>query len=151
MPDPSHATISEMMESYAAEAVRRGREFNAAFDYSESSLQALEPILTQIAARRSKFNHSEAASLDPAHQDFDADSRIWGAYFGETIRRLWGGDWGVETYPGTSAPVISVDIGGAKLFPVMKIYRRLTQGENENVWKFYQMVRKKFSTPGSKQ
>lgn len=151
MPDPSHATISEMMESYAAEAVRKGREFNVTFDYSESSLQALEPILTQIAARRPKPKDSEAASSDPADQALDADSRMWGAYLGETIRRLWGGDWGVETYPGTMAPVISVDIGGAKLFPVMKIYRRLTQGENENVWKFYQMVREKFSTPGSKQ
>ena len=39
--------------------------------------------------------------------------------------------------------MISIDIGGAKIFPVMKIYRRLTQGEGENVWNFYQMVREK--------
>src|ERR1700741_646086 len=110
---PSHNTISEMMENYAAEAVRLAREFTATLDFSEPSLQALETILTQIASTLPKPVGAESASKDPAQGKIDAASRIWGGYFGETIRRLWGGDWGVETYPGTVAPVISVDVGGA--------------------------------------
>jgi hypothetical protein len=51
----------------------------------------------------------------------------------------------VETYPGTIAPVVSIDCGGAKIFPVMKIHRRLTLGASENVWDFYRRVRAKLT------
>jgi hypothetical protein len=137
-------TISEMMEAYAADAVRQAPAFGARLDYSEASLKTLEQILSRI---RDEFpsRPSNISSDDPAQKKIDAASRVWGGYFGETIRRLWGGEWGVETYPGTTAPVVSVDVGGAKIFPVMKVYRRFTQGDGENVWNFYQMVREKVS------
>jgi len=142
-------TISDMMEQYAADAVRLAPEFGVTLDYSESSLEVLERILDQLAG---KFlsPEMEPSAEDSMQQELDSVSRIWGGYFGETIRRLWGGEWGVETYPGTIAPVISIDIGGAKLFPVMKIYRRLTKGQDESVWRFYQMVRARVSE-GRKQ
>lgn len=142
-------TISDMMEQYAAEAVRLGSEFGVKLDYSESSLETLERVLDQLADKLPS-SKTEPRSEDTMEQELDSVSRIWGGYFGETIRRLWGGEWGVETYPGTIAPVISVDIGGAKLFPVMKIYRRLTKGQDENVWLFYQKVRGRVSE-GRKQ
>ena len=136
-------TISDMMAQYAADAVRLATEFGVTLDYSESSLEALERILDQLA--KSPSSEMEPRSEDSMQKELDSISRIWGGYFGETIRRLWGGEWGVETYPGTIAPVVSIDIGGAKLFTVMKIYRRLTKREDEDVWRFYQMVREKVS------
>lgn len=142
-------SISDMMEQYAADAVRLAPEFGVMLDYSESSLEVLESILNQLAGNLPS-SETEPRSEESMQKEFDSISRIWGGYFGETIRRLWGGEWGVETYPGTIAPVISVDIGGAKLFPIMKIYRRLTKGEDENVWRFYQMVRGRVSE-GRKQ
>lgn len=144
----AHNTISEMMESYAEEAVRLAPQFGAKLDHSENSLQILEAILGQLRGQLPPLSPSTTGDKDPAQEKVDDAARVWGAYFGETVRRLWGGDWGVETYPGTVAPVVSIDIGGAKLFPVMKVYRRLTQGEGENVWKFYQMVRDKVSAAG---
>lgn len=142
-------TISDMMKQYAADAVHLAPEFGVTLDYSESSLETLERILEQLA---DKFPSSETdpRSENSMQKELDSISRIWGGYLGETIRRLWGGEWGVETYPGTIAPVISIDLGGAKLFPVMKIYRRLTKGQDENVWRFYQMVRGRVSK-GRKQ
>jgi hypothetical protein len=137
-------TIADMMEQYAEDAVRLAPEFGAALDYSEASLEVLERILDQLADKL-PGSEVEPRSEDSMQKELDSVSRIWGGYFGETIRRLWGGEWGVEAYPGTIAPVISVEISGAKLFPVMKIYRRLTKGEDENVWRFYQMVRAKVS------
>jgi hypothetical protein len=151
LPQPDHNTISEMMENYANEAVRRSGEFEAALDYSEGSLRTLESILGQVSATLPKPDSHKTDLKDSAQEQIDTASRMWGGYFGETIRRLWGGDWGVETYPGTVAPVVSIDIGGAKLFPVMKVYRRLTQGEDENVWKFYQMVRERVAAKGGRQ
>lgn len=138
-----------MMESYAEEAIRRSVEFNANLDYSESSLERLEELLTRIREMLPSLSPSSGPNPDPAQRQVDATARVWGGYFGETIRRLWGGEWGVETYPGTVAPVISVDIGGAKLFPVMKVYRRLTQADGENLWTFYQMLREKVSERGN--
>lgn len=147
MPESGHNTISEMMQSYAAEAVQRASEHDAELDYSESSLKAVEAILAKLYSDSPKRNiGTDLPTEDPSQQKLDSTSRIWGAYFGETIRRLWGGEWGVETYPGSVAPVISIDIGGAKLFPIMKVYRRLTQGDSENVWEFYQMVRRKVAS-----
>ena len=141
--------ISDMMEQYAADAVRLAPEFGVTLDYSESSLEELERILDQLAGKLPR-SETEPQSEDSMQKELDSTARIWGGYFGETLRRLWGGEWGVETYPGTVAPVISIDIGGAKLFPVMKIYRRLTKGKDENVWRFYQMVRERVSE-GRKQ
>ncbi|HEU5232215.1 MAG TPA: hypothetical protein VFU50_05095 [Terriglobales bacterium] len=137
-------TIADMMEQYAADAVRLAHEFGVALDYSEASLEDLERILDQLAGKIPS-PEPEPRSEDSMQKELDSTARIWGGYFGETIRRLWGGEWGVETYPGTVAPVISIDIGGAKLFPVMKIYRRLTKGQDENVWRFYGMVRARVS------
>jgi hypothetical protein len=139
-----------MMEGYATEASRLAADFGVQLNYSESSLHDLELILAQLRTKLPKLS-SDAAGNDPAQKEIHAAARIWGAYLGETIRRLWGGEWGVETYPGSDAPVISVDIGGAKLFPVMKVYRRLTQGDGENVWNFYELVRERVSKASSKQ
>ena len=139
-----------MMEGYAAEAVRLGADFGVALDYSDASVQDLERILAELSEKLEKLLPSASATNDTAQAQLDVTARVWGGYFGETIRRLWGGEWGVETYPGSVAPVISVDIGRAKLFPVMKVYRRLTQGGAENVWDFYQMVREKLAV-GNKQ
>jgi len=145
-------TIREMMEGYAATAVRLAADFNVQLDYSEASLEKLEGILERVAAETPPGTPSGGPrGQEPRQEQLDRDSRVWGGYFGETIRRLWGGEWGVETYPGTVAPVISVDVGGAKIFPVMKAYRRLTQGEGENVWKFYQMIRAKISAAAGRQ
>lgn len=137
------------MEEYAAEAVSMASEFSVKLDYSESSLESLEQILAQVS------EHLPGAALtqsnsNSAQQEIENAARVWGGYFGETIRRLWGGEWDVETYQGTTAPVVSVDVGGAKVFPVMKVYRRLSQGEAENVWRFYHIIREKISGGGNK-
>jgi hypothetical protein len=140
----SHATISEMMQGYADDAVRLAVNFGRRLDYSEASLSELERILASIHAQQPV---TPTAPGDNNSTQLDSTSRVWGAYFGETIRRLWGGEWGVETYPGTTAPVVSVDCSGAKIFPVMKVYRRLTLGTSENVLDFYRMVREKLAQP----
>ena len=138
-------------EGYAADAVRQASAFGVSLDYSAASLEALERVLSRLHFEVPSPTPANTSTEDPAQQRIDTASRIWGGYFGETMRRLWGGEWGVETYPGTTAPVVSVDVGGAKIFPVMKVYRRLTQGDGENLWQFYQMVREKVSGTESKR
>ena len=60
---------------------------------------------------------------------------------GEVVRRRFGGDWSIETYPGKQFATLTLSINGNKLFPSMKIHRRLLQGASENIWSFYKMVK----------
>jgi hypothetical protein len=38
---------------------------------------------------------------------------------------------------------LTLTVAGNKLFPSMKIHRRLTEGEADNVWSFYKMIKAK--------
>ena len=69
--------------------------------------------------------------------------KLWGGYLGEVVRRRWGGEWAMETYPGAGFATLTLNVRGAKLFPSMKIYRRLTEGEGDDVWGFYKRVKGK--------
>ena len=81
----------------------------------------------------------------------DEMCKLWGCYLGEVVRRRFGGEWGIETYPGKEFATLTLNIMGNKLFPSMKIHRRLTQGDNDNIWTFYKMVKAKLeSMPGGK-
>jgi hypothetical protein len=40
-----------------------------------------------------------------------------------------------------------LEVGGSRLYPTMKIYRRLTLGAAENVLSFYQMVASRLDAP----
>ncbi len=113
-----YKNISEMMQAYAEQAVASAREMNITLDYREGSLQQLERLLSQLYQERPTSSSKTATGEeDPAVSQVDIMSRIWGGYFGEVIRRCWGGEWTLETYPGTSASVVALDIEGAKSFP----------------------------------
>jgi hypothetical protein len=140
----AYENISAMMEAYAEQAVSAAREMNITLDYKEESIERLEKILSQLYDQRPVFLGKAApGEEDPAQKQIDSMSRIWGGYFGEVIRRCWGGEWTLETYPGTVAPVVTLEVDGAKIFPAMKVYRRLTNGASDDVAKFYQMVKDK--------
>ncbi len=129
-------SIAEMIESCAAEAVRAAQEqFGFALDYSDGSVESLETILANISA-----------SLNPADKDaVEQAVKLWGSYLGEVARRSFGGTWELIQYPGRAAAVPTLVIAGSQLYPLMKVYRRLTMGEPENVWKFYEQIRAKLS------
>jgi hypothetical protein len=140
----TYENIAQMMQAYAEQAVSAAREMNITLDYGEDSVHQLERILSQLYEERPVFLGKAApGEEDPAQQQIDSMSRIWGGYFGEVIRRCWGGEWTLETYPGTVAPVVTLEVDGAKIFPAMKVYWRLTNGTNDDVAKFYEMVKDK--------
>jgi hypothetical protein len=146
-------TVADMMHDFAAAAVETARAMNVTLDYSEDSLQQVEQILAQL---HDELRGGDAAvrSLDhppakPSTADMAEVSKLWGSYFGEVVRRRWGGDWSIETYPGASFATLTLTVSGGKMFPSMKIYRRLMEGEQDNIWSFYQQVRKKLAAaPG---
>src|ERR1700755_3399403 len=109
------ASIDEMIRAYADEATLVARQqHRVLLDYSPASVEALERLLNGQAA-----------------VDLDFQSRLWGSYFGEVLRRRWNGLWLLAPYPGTGEPggqtasvVPTLEVAGSRLWPTMKIYRR---------------------------
>jgi hypothetical protein len=123
-----------MMEVYArAAADFAKKEFNQKLDFTADSIDALDEILVIVG---------ESPELD-----LDFEVRLWGSYLGEVLRRRYAGSWEMTQYPGGVVAVPAVEVRGSRLFPLMKIYRRLTAGEEEDLRAFYAMVTERLGKP----
>lgn len=119
-------SVEQMVFEYASEAVAQARAQKVQLDFSEASVEKLDELV---------------GAASP--QNLDEASKMWGAYFGEVVRRRWGGEWSIESYPGGQFATLTLTVQGSKLFPSLKIYRRLTNGANENLATFYQAVKER--------
>ena len=50
-------------------------------------------------------------------------------------------------YPGGAISVPAIEVRGSRLFPLMKVFRRLTVGEEEDLRAFYAMVTERLGKP----
>ena len=122
------------MEGYArAAADLAERNFKQKLDYSSDSIDRLDEILVLVG---------ESPELD-----LDFEVRLWGSYLGEVVRRRYAGSWEMTPYPGGAMAVPAVEVRGSRLFPLMKVYRRLTAGEEEDLGAFYAMVTERLGRP----
>lgn len=140
-----HDTLDEMMQEYAESAVELARDFGVLLDYSEQSIAGLEKILGQLSDEHRAFLSANPASAsnETVDEQMIMMTKLWGGYLGEVVRRRWGGEWTMETYPGANFATLTLNVRGAKLFPSMKIYRRLTEGTGDDIAAFYAHVRQK--------
>jgi hypothetical protein len=126
--------LDAMMEAYAAAAVTLAREiFRQRLDYNSESLVAFEAVLSELA---------EKGDLD-----YDYEVKLWGSYLGEVLRRRYAGGWEMTQYPGGMAAVPAVEVRGSRLFPLMKVYRRITMGDAESIAAFFDMVTERLGKP----
>jgi hypothetical protein len=123
--ESNFASLADMMRAYAEEAARVAwNDHRQRLDLSESSIDRLEQILGGQST-----------------EDLEFQTRLWGSYFGEVIRRRFAGEWELGPHPGGGVAAIpTLVIQGARLYPLMKVYRRLTMGAAENLSSFYKMV-----------
>jgi hypothetical protein len=134
-------SLDAMIRAYAEEAVLVAREqHRVLLDFTPASVEALERLVDGQAA-----------------VDLDFQSRLWGSYFGEVLRRRWNGLWLLAPYPGSresgnqaSSVVPTLDVAGSRLWPTMKVYRRLTLGAAENLSTFYTLVEKRLAATFSR-
>jgi hypothetical protein len=132
----SHAyrDLGDMMEGYSKAAVEIAKsEYHQTLDYSADSINSLDEILVLLG--------------ESPEADLDFESRLWGSYLGEVLRVRYAGTWEMTQYPGGEIAVPAVDVRGSRLFPVMKVYRRLTVGEEEDLRSFYSMVTERLGSP----
>ena len=122
------------MEGYSQAAVElAGTEFERELDFTSESVDVLDEILVLVGESPDK--------------DIDFEVRLWGSYLGEVLRRRYAGGWEMTQYPGGTVAVPAVDVRGSRLFPLMKVYRRLTAGEEEDLASFYAMVVERLGKP----
>lgn len=122
------------MDGYARAAVELGeKSFQKELDFSADTIDHLDDILVLVG---------ENPDLD-----LDFEVRLWGSYLGEVLRRRYNGTWQMTPYPGGSVAVPSVEVKGSHLFPLIKVYRRLTIGEEEDLSSFFSMVTERLGSP----
>jgi hypothetical protein len=126
--------LGAMMEGYARAASEVAkRDFRRKLDFTSDSIDALDEILVMVG---------ESPELD-----VDFEVRLWGSYLGEVLRRRYAGTWEMTQYPGGVVAVPAVDVRGSRLFPLMKVYRRLTIGEEDDLRAFYTMAIERLGNP----
>jgi hypothetical protein len=126
--------LGAMMEGYARAAAELGRsEFKQKLDFTSESIDALDEILVVVG---------ESPELE-----LDFEVRLWGSYLGEVLRRRYAGSWEMTQYPGGAVAVPAIEVRGSRLFPLMKVYRRLTEGNEEDLRAFYAMVTERLGKP----
>ena len=122
------------MEGYAqAAAALADREFQQRLDFTAESIEGLDEILVTVG---------ESPELD-----LDFQVRLWGSYLGEALRQRYAGTWEMTPYPGGEVAVPAVEVKGSRVFPLMKVYRRLTEGEEEDLSAFFAMVIERLGKP----
>jgi hypothetical protein len=130
----SFPDLGTMMEGYARAAAELGRDqFAQKLDFSSDSIDGLDEVLVRVG---------ESPELD-----LDFEVRLWGSYLGEVLRRRYAGVWEMTQYPGGMSAVPAVDVRGSRVFPLMKVYKRLTEGEEEDLRTFYAMVTERLGKP----
>ena len=126
--------LDAMMEAYAEAAVTVAHEqFRQRLDYNAESMVAFEAVLSELAEK--------------GELDYDFEVRLWGSYLGEVLRRRYTGRWEMTQYPGGVAAVPAVEVRGSRLFPLMKVYRRITMGDAESIAAFFDMVTERLGKP----
>ena len=126
--------LDAMMEAYAEAAVTVAHEqFRQRLDYNAESMVAFEAVLSELAEK--------------GELDYDYEVRLWGSYLGEVLRRRYTGRWEMTQYPGGVAAVPAVEVRGSRLFPLMKVYRRITMGDAESIAAFFDMVTERLGKP----
>jgi hypothetical protein len=130
----SFPDLDAMMEAYAAAAVQIAQEeYRQRLDYGAESLVAFEAVLSELAEK--------------GDVNYDYEVKLWGSYLGEVLRRRYTGTWEMTQYPGGVAAVPAVEVRGSRLFPLMKVYRRLTMGDAESIAAFFDMVTERLGGP----
>ena len=126
--------LGTMMEGYARAAAELGAsEFKQKLDFTSESIDGLDEIVVVVG---------ESPELE-----LDFEVRLWGSYLGEVLRRRYAGTWEMTQYPGGVVAVPAIEVRASRLFPLMKVYRRLTVGDEEDLRAFYAMVTERLGKP----
>ena len=133
-------TVSEMMRAYAEDACDFAKQLNIELDFSEESINKLDLILQQFHAGIPK-GLKKLFSKGPSEEQITQMSKMWGGYLGETIIGIFGGEWIEST---TFENAIAIKVQGTEIYPPAKIYKRIVNGQEDNIVQFFKVLKHDF-------
>ena len=126
------AGVMQIAEAYSLDAVDlAARNFSITLDWSEASIRQVERILGLL--------HDDMSQSKPSEDAVWTFAKAFGSYIGEVLRRHHGGEWGNINMNGQSFPGLRQS-GGGLIWPWSKANKRLTNGPEDNVWDYYNVV-----------
>lgn len=137
----SKPTVADMMAAYAQDAVDHAQASSGiALDFSQESIERVEDILEQLHSSLPRGILAKLFGRGPSRQDIETMAKMYGGYIGEVWRRTTGGEWSfdTETVPGHQS--ICFTKADYRVWPVAKVYKRITVGSGDNVWWFSRVL-----------
>jgi hypothetical protein len=124
--------VKTIVEAYALDAVDVARDnFGIKLDWSENSVKEVEAILDML--------NKSLQKAPPPNDSLWSFSKMFGSYIGEVYRRNHKATWGMITLNNESFP--ELESSHKELFwPWSKVFKRITAGDEENVWHYYQRM-----------
>jgi hypothetical protein len=107
------------------------KSFNISLDFSEQSIENLEKMVDFLSKNRRGGDQKQINDM----------SVTLGSYLGEVYIKHHGGEWGKITFEGETYPGIK-DQKGACFWPWGRLIKRITDGEENNIWHYYQVMSK---------
>ena len=138
----SKPTVTDMMVAYAEDGVDYARSrFGESLDYSEASVEAVERCLDQMYREVPRGLLGRLFKKSPSVEEKDVAAKMFGGYVGEVYRKHHGGEWALDTtsVPGSVTIALQhTEVG--TIFPPAKVFKRLTNGPEDNVWSYYRVL-----------
>ncbi len=127
--------LASWLISQARTCVKIARlEWDVVLDFSADSVGSVESVLGKIHTRFANAKVGER----PAEGRIEATVKTWGVYVGEVLRREHGGKWCPDSEDGTAHLVV----GGARVFPLAKVRKRLLNGPIDALPFYFRAVAK---------
>ncbi|WP_102272101.1 hypothetical protein [Cytobacillus massiliigabonensis] len=126
--------IEEMVQNSSSQAVEYAKSFDKVFNYTENNIADLEEILD--------YYSNDLKVSKPAESQIYSMSFIWGSYLGQLIKMHIHLDlcWVKEDVFG-DGEIIHLNFGVNRIFPIDKVYKRLINGEEDNIISFYEVMK----------
>ena len=132
--------VQKIAEAYALDAIDFARKAcRIKLDWTDDSVQQIEIALDKLFKDISKSK--------PSDDQIFGMAKMLGSYVGEVFRKNHGGEWGVIDFGGQKFPGIKCPSAGL-FWPWGKVNNRLTNGPEDNVWHYYQVLVKNINLKG---
>ena len=142
-------TVNDMIEAYTLDAIDFAKaNFDIDLDRSESSVKSIEEIASRLYATIPQSTLGRLFRRGPSQEKVDLACKMLGGYVGEVLRAQFGGEWSFnrEIQPGNL--VIELKIGETQIFPPAKVHKRLTNGDEDNLWAYFRVMQDRLSKKG---
>jgi Na+/phosphate symporter len=134
------SNLAEEMSKLADGAVEVAENsYKLILNYSVDSLKNTEEIFTSLHKEVPKNFLAKISKRGLTEEQINLAALMLGAYVGEVIRRIHGGEWIREDVMGEK-DVITLKLNGSSIFPVGKAYKRIKNGSEDDICFYYKVL-----------